>query len=141
MTNPAIKAPHLLLKSIKFHALRIVIILIISLIIVHLLSLHQLPFTKNYNFPFTAFGIASMFGLVLCSLNWVVYKKVPVPAGMSNHKKLLHRLYIHAVSTTIFYTIIYWLIIIEGFNNPFNGAQYLKYYVICMTVIIWNSSS
>ena len=122
--------------QIRKHSYRFGVIALLSLVLVHLLSYGQLPFSPGYHFPALSFLIIFGFGAVICTTNYFISDRMNFKTG-SRSQMLVKGSVIHMIITSILFTLLYLAVFIGYFGLSFNLVSYLKYLFISNVIILF----
>jgi len=109
-------------------------ILFLALIITHFFNYNILPFQKGYEFPTRLFLFTSLFGVFVCTSNWVVYYVLKLDEKGSSWKEIGFRIKVHAIATLVSYTILFLLIAIIR-EATFNPVAYFRFLQLCLGIV------
>ncbi|GJM31186.1 MAG: hypothetical protein DHS20C18_01870 [Saprospiraceae bacterium] len=122
--------------SSRAHLIRYGILLLLVLLVTHFVSYGKLPFQEDYQFPWLNFGVISVFGFVICTANWLVFRLIEPPQNENPVQQLLVQLAINSISSMMVYVLLYFLINILIFEGTFQWYHFFKYLLVCQSIVI-----
>ncbi len=121
----------MLQKPLVFHGVRTLVIILITLIIVHFFVYTVMPWEEGYLFPLKSSVTLFLFGMSICSVNWIVHTHLRFKQGL----KLIHRILIITGVTVLSYTVLYYLINVVVMQYEFSAIGYVKFLFIILLVM------
>ena len=120
----------------KPHLIRYGILVLYILLVVHFLNYSKIPFSVGYAFPWVKFLAMTLFSIPICTVNWLIFKKIK-PRNIEGFiPRVLAQAGINTLFTLVLYTFLYWLMNIVIFDAEFHVFLFLKYLLVCLTLVI-----
>lgn len=119
------------------HTIRRTLMLILALIMTHLISYQQLPFSSSYQFPLIPFSIFVIYGIFICEVNTWNYKKHSLKHQIAfNARGIWQIVQSNLIACAIIFTTltVVQMIIFQYVMNPFRFAGLLSVCLMISTI-------
>ncbi|MEZ4852003.1 MAG: hypothetical protein R3B93_26050 [Bacteroidia bacterium] len=120
----------------KPHLIRYGILVLYILLVVHFSKLQQNSLLCRLCFSWVKFLAMTLFSIPICTVNWLIFKKIK-PRNIEGFiPRVLAQAGINTLFTLVLYTFLYWLMNIVIFDAEFHVFLFLKYLLVCLTLVI-----
>lgn len=116
------------------NGIRRTLMMLLALIMTHLISYQQLPFSSTYQFPIIPFSIFVIYGIFICEVNTWNYRRLASKYGISFDLKRIRRIVqTNLISCTLIFTILTFtqMFIFQSVMNPFRFVGLLS---VCLMI-------
>lgn len=119
-----------------FQRHRLLAIPLLALILLHFIFYQKLPFQEGYRFPWPAFCLLLVIGLLICQCNYVSFQALRsyYKVDLKTEKRLiLHHFALGWVATWLLFSILY-LIQLWFFQASFNPVRYWGFTLLMLGI-------
>ena len=126
-----------LIKQHKKSIVRYALVTFLCLVIVHVITYNKLPLANDYRFPVRPFFVVLTFGMILCTSNYLLLRKIHINKFYTDHKlqNFIVDIIFHSLVTILVYSILYVVINQIIFGYDFTLVNYLRYLFISLLII------
>ncbi len=121
----------------QLHLKRSGLVLIIAILVAHFAGYQRLPWDADYRFPLLSVLLVSLFGIVICTFNFYIVKKLIKTKDPTKSFSLINEIGLVTLSTFIIYSILHLVVNIGLFNSAFNIFKFMNYLFIAEVVMVF----
>ncbi|MEQ8363037.1 MAG: LytTR family DNA-binding domain-containing protein [Cyclobacteriaceae bacterium] len=119
------------------HTIRRILMVVLALIMTHLISYQQLPFSSSYQFPLIPFSIFVIYGIFICEVNTWNYKQQSLKHQITFNAKGIWRIVqSNLVACAIIFSVltVIQMTIFQYVMNPFRFVGLLGVCLMISTI-------